>query len=65
MEYQHFLNMFIEVLNKHGPIKRKYLRANQRGFTTKDLHKAIMKHSRLCNKFSRDRTDISREEYKM
>ena len=31
---------------------------------TKDLHKAIMKRSRLRNKFLRDRTDISREEYK-
>ena len=65
MEYQHFLNIFIEILNKHAPMKRKYLRANQRGFMTKDLHKAIIEHSRLWNKFSRDRTDISREEYKM
>ena len=31
---------------------------------TKDLHKAIMELSRLRNKFLRDRTDISREEYK-
>ena len=64
MEYQHFLNIFIEVLNKHAPMKQKYLRANQGRFMTKDLHKAIMKRSRLRNKFLRDRTDISREEYK-
>ena len=31
---------------------------------TKDLHKAIMKRSRLGNKVLCDRTDISREEYK-
>ena len=31
---------------------------------TKDLHKAIMKRSRIRDKFIRDRTDISREEYK-
>ena len=31
---------------------------------TKDLHKAIMKRSRLRNKFLRDWADISREEYK-
>ena len=23
MEYQHFLNIFIEVLNKHAPMKQK------------------------------------------
>ena len=45
-------------------MKQKYLRAKQGRFMTKDLHKAIMKRCRLRNKFLRDRTDISREEYK-
>ena len=62
MEYQHFLNIFIETLNKHAPMKQKYLRANQERFMKKDLHKAIMKRSRLRNKLLRDRTYISREE---
>ena len=31
---------------------------------TKNLHKAIMKHSRLRNKFLSDTTEISRTEYK-
>ena len=48
-EYQYFLNVFIEILNKHAPMKTKYLRANQGKFTTKGLHKAIMKRSRLRN----------------
>ena len=64
MEYQHFLNTFIEILNKHGPMKQKYLRANQGRFMKKDLPKAIVKPFRLRNKFLCDRTDISREEYK-
>ena len=63
-EYQHFLNIFIEILNKHAPMKIKYLRANQGKFMTKDLLKAIMKRSRLRNKFLRDRTEMSRKEYK-
>ena len=45
-------------------MKQKYLRSNQWRFLTKDLHKAIMKRSRLRNKFLRDWADISREEYK-
>ena len=55
MEYQHFLNIFIDILNEHVPMKQKYLRAKQGRFMTKDLHKAIMKRSRLRNKFLRDR----------
>ena len=64
MEYQHFLNIFIDILNKHAPMKQKYLRTNQGRFMTKHLHKTIMKRSRFRNKFLRDRTDISREEHK-
>ena len=65
MEYQHFFSIFIEALNKHAPRKQKYLRANQGRFITKNLHKAIMKRSRLRNKFLSDRTEMSRKEYKM
>ena len=50
MEYQHFLNVFIEILSKDVPMKQKCLRANQGRFMTKDLHKAIMKRSTLRNK---------------
>ena len=53
MEYRHFLNIFIEILNKHAPTKQKYVRANQGRFMTKDLYKAIMKRSRLRNKYLR------------
>ena len=59
MEYQHFLNIFIKVLNKHAPMKQKYLRANQGRFVTKNLRKAIMKRYRLRNKFLSGWTDIS------
>ena len=64
MEDQHFLNIFIEILNKHATMKQKYLRANQRSFMIENLHKAIMKHSRLRNTFLSDRTEMSRKEYK-
>ena len=38
LEYQHFLNILIDILNKHAPMKQKYLRANQGRFMTKDLN---------------------------
>ena len=63
-EYQNFLNIFIEVLNKHAPMKQNYLRANQGRFMTKNLHKTIMKPSRHRNKFLSDRAGMSRKKYK-
>ena len=56
IEYQHFLNIFIDILNKDAPMKIKYLRAKQGKFITKGLHEAIIKRSKLRNKFLRDRT---------
>ena len=64
MEYQHFVNIFIEILNKHAPMKQKYLRANQGRFMTKDLHKTIMKRTRLRNKLLSNWAEMFREEYK-
>ena len=39
-------------------MKQKYLKANQGRFMTKDLHKAIMKQSRLRNTFQCDTAEI-------
>ena len=39
------------IFDKHVPIKRKYVRASEAPFMTKELHKAIMERSRLRNKF--------------
>ena len=36
-ECQHFVNIFIEILNKHAPMKQKYHRRNQGRFRTKKL----------------------------
>ena len=39
------------ILNKHTPIKRKYAHATEAPFMTKELHKAIIKRSKLSNEF--------------
>ena len=51
LEIEHFLNIFIEILNKHAPVKKKYLRTNQGEFMSKERNKAIMSRSRLRNKY--------------
>ena len=52
------------VLDKHAPIKKKYVRANQAPFMNKTLNKAIMNRSRLRNKFLANRTISNRNAYK-
>ena len=54
----------MKVLNFHAPIKKKYLRANQGAFMTKELQKAIMTRSRLRNIFLKEKTEASNTRYK-
>ena len=45
-----------KVLDRHAPCKKKYVRANDGPFMTKDLRKANMKRTRLKNRFNKNRT---------
>ena len=58
-----FMKAGFYIFNKHAPIKRKYIRANEAPFMTKDLHKAIMKRSKLRNKFLKSRNLSDRKNY--
>ena len=49
--YESFKATFIEVLNKHAPLKKKLLRANHAPYITKTLRKAIMRRSQLEIKY--------------
>ena len=49
-----FENLFIELLNKHVPLKVKFIPANNSPFMNKTLSKAFMTRSRLRNKFLRN-----------
>ena len=53
------------IFNKHAPIRKKCLCANEAPFMTKELHNAIMKRSRYRNKFLKDKSQTSRENYKI
>ena len=46
-----------KVLDKHAPCKKKYVRANDGPFMTKELRKAIMKRTRLKNRFNKNKTN--------
>ena len=44
-KYEKFEETFLKVLNKHAPLKKKFIRANHVPYMTKNLRKAIMKRS--------------------
>ena len=62
--YDNFVGTFLTVLDKHAPIKKKYLRTNYANFTTKQLREAIMKISKLCKDSLKNRNDASQSAYR-
>ena len=53
--YSEFEAVFLKELNKHAPLKKKFLRHNSNPFMTKDLRKQIMVRSKLRNIFNKNR----------
>ena len=43
-------NVFSNIVEKHAPLKKKFLRGNQAPLMTKEFRKAIYNRSRLRNK---------------
>ena len=59
-----FLEEFLKVLNKHAPLKKKFIRANHALYMTKVLRKVIMKCSQLENKYISNSTVENMNKYK-
>ena len=62
-ELVEFTNTVLSILDKHAPIKRKYIRANNSAVMTKDLRAAITQRSKLTQKFFKERTNESKHLY--
>ena len=58
-QLEKFLKVFKKVFDIHGPIKKRYMRANQGLFMNKTLQKAVMTRSRLRNKFLKNKTQFN------
>ena len=61
---QEFDKTFIEILNKHVPIKKKLVRADQAPCMTKALRKAIMRRSELETKYFKLKTNDTLKAYR-
>ena len=62
--YESFEDIFLRVLEKHAPLKKKYIRANEVPYMTKSLKKAIMKRSQLESKYYRSKSEEDKKVYK-
>ena len=59
-----FTTLYTQTFNRHAPIKKKTLRANQVPYMTKTLRKAIMRRSNLENKFLKNVTPENNAAYR-
>ena len=55
-DYSAFASEVETVLNRHAPLKKKYVRANDGPFMTKALRKSIMLRTQLRNKYNKERS---------
>ena len=62
--YNNFQNILRDVLERHAPLKKKYLRANNSPFMTKQLRKMIMSRSRCKNTYFKNKTVENWEKYR-
>ena len=53
----------MKVLNKHAPMKKKYVRGNNAPFMNQTLTKAFMHRSKLKNKYNKNPTEENKRVY--
>ena len=51
------------VLDKHAPLKKRYVRASQQNFMNQELNQAIMVRSKLRNKYLKFKSEIYKQRY--
>ena len=62
--YESFETTFTEVLNKHAPLRKKFLSANNAPYITKTLTKAIKRRPQLEIKYRKTKTQTDLKLYK-
>ena len=54
VNYKSITENFLETINKHAPLTKKFIRGNQAPFMNRDFQKAIYTRTRLKNKYWQD-----------
>ena len=63
LEFGSFKKKVDNILKKHVPLKKHYVRANQAPFIDKNINKHIMKRIRLGNRFLNTKSDFDHKTY--
>ena len=63
LEFDRFKTALDQAIQRHAPIKKRYVRVNQAAFINKKTNKEIMKRLRLRNKFLNTKSEIDRKAY--
>ena len=62
--YKSFETIFLTVLEKHAPLKKKFIRGNHVPYMNTTLRKAMMRRTQLHNKFYKSRNNDDLVAYK-
>ena len=62
--YDFLTNTFINIVNNHAPLKKKFIRGNQAPFMTRNLRKEIHTKSSFRNEFCKNPTKENEKLYK-
>ena len=63
VNYDTFETVLITLLNRHAPLKIKFIRANNSPFMSKTLSKAVTTRTRLRNKFLKNPNKTNKTKY--
>ena len=59
-----YMSLLMGILDRHAPLKMKYILANDQPFMTKELRKEHMKRTRLRNKYRKNKCEANERAYK-
>ena len=59
-----FSEICSDVLDKHAPQRKRYLRSNHKPFMNNEISKAIMTRTRLRNRFLKNRSNRNRDLFR-
>ena len=63
ISFADFQSKFLYLLGKHVPVKKRYIKANQKNFMDKKLNQAVIVRPKLRNKFLKLKTEATRLAY--
>ena len=65
MDYDYFKLIFMAILNKHAPMKKKFIKGNNAPFLNKTLSQAFIHRCKLKNKYNKCPSEQNKISYNL